>query len=304
MNKQYKILLATDYSEAVMNAERYAVQFAKNTNSALTILHVYDIPFNAPSQPKEYAKAAEELRKHEHQRLEQRRDEIFHSLNIKNSEMNCECIIREGHVGKQVRKEATESETDFVVIGTHGMNGFRNFFLGSHTWDVMEKSQVPVLAIPKDALFTGIKNIVFATAYREGEIPGIHFLVKIAEQFNASLTVLHISNNVAFKEFELKVFETFSAEVKSKIAYSKLNLRLVHYNTIIEGLNDFCMQEKADWLVMSPEKPFFIEKIFSRVKSVTREMSFHTHIPLFMIPDFYHPEKESPEKEKAHINED
>jgi len=87
MEKQLKILLATDYSEAVMNAERYAVQFAKNTNSFLTILHVYDIPFNFPIEHLEYAKATEELRAHKLQKLNQHYEKLLRSLNIKTSKV-------------------------------------------------------------------------------------------------------------------------------------------------------------------------------------------------------------------------
>ena len=41
MDKKIKILLVTDFSEAVMNAERYAFQLALNINSSITVLHVY-----------------------------------------------------------------------------------------------------------------------------------------------------------------------------------------------------------------------------------------------------------------------
>jgi len=290
MEKQLKILLATDYSEAVMNAERYAVQFAKNTNSFLTILHVYDIPFNFPIEHLEYAKATEELRAHKLQNLNQQYYKILRSLNIKTSEVKCECIVLEGTVGKQIRKEAEQLHIDIIITGTHGTNGFRKFFLGSHTWDVIKKSKIPVLAIPKDALLTDIKNIVFATEYREGEIPGIHFLTKLAKQFNAELTLLHITNYAYSKEFETLLFEKFKTEVKSKVAYDKLSLRLVHYNNIIEGLNDFCALAKTDWLVMSHAKSFLLENIFSPIRSTTKVMSFHTHIPLLTVPDFYVPE--------------
>lgn len=290
MGKQLKIFLATDYSEAVINAERYAIQFAKNTNSFLTILHVYDIPFNFPVERSEYAKATEELRKHELQKLNQHYEKLLGLLNIKLNELNYECIVLEGTVGKQIRKESEQLHMDIVIMGTHGASGFRKFFLGSHTWDVIKKSKIPVLAIPIDALLTDIKNIVFATEYREGEIPGIYFLTKLAKQFNAELTVLHITNCAYSKEFETLLFEKFRTAVKSKVAYDKLSLRLVQYNDIIEGLNDFCSVSKTDWLVMSHAKSFLLENIFSPIKSTTKEMSFHTHIPLLAVPDFYVPE--------------
>lgn len=293
MEKQFKIFLATDYSEAVKNAERYAIQFAESANAFLIILHVYEIPFNFPVDPVEYALATERLRKFELLRLEQHFNELLHSLDIKMNEKNFECIVLEGNVGKQIRKEAERLNMDMIIIGTHGAGGFRKFLLGSHTWDVIKKSEVPVLAIPQDAILTKIKNIVFATEYRKGEISCIHFLVQLAKYFNSELTVLHITNDTLSKEFETILFENFFTEVQEKVSYDKLTLRLVHYSDITEGLNDFCLSGKTDWLVMSHGKPFFLDKILSPEKSITKEMSFQTHIPLLIVPDFYVPKNEN-----------
>ncbi len=290
MEKQLKIILATDYSEAVMNAERYAIQFAEKTDSFLTIIHVYDIPFNFPAAHSEYAKATEELRLHELQRLTQHCERLMDSMDIRLNEDNFECVVLEGSVGKQIRKEAVLSHTDIIITGTHEANGFQKLFLGSHTWDVIKKSEIPVLAIPNDAIFSTLKNIVFATEYREGEIPGIHFLVELAKQFDAELTVLHITNYILSKEFEKTLFGKFRTEVQDKISYNKLNLCLVQYDDIVGGLSNYCENSKTDWLVMSPSKPFFFEKIFTPKKSITKEMTFQTHIPLLAVPDFYIPE--------------
>ena len=290
MKTKYKILLATDYSEAVMNAERYAVQFAVSTNSILTLLHVYPIPFSSPETPLEYAQSPDELRDFQQKLLEKHREELFRSLNIKADEINYECIVREGNPGKQIRKEAKESGSDFVIVGTHGASGFREVFFGSHSWDVIKKSSVPVIAVPKEAIFTGMKNIVFGTEYREGEIPVINFLTKFAKHFNAEVTVLHSTNYVLSKHFEKEMFERFRNDIKGKISYKKLNIQLIKSENIIDGLNRFSEHTKADLLVMSPEQPYLFEKIFMPNKSIVKKMSFHTTLPLMTIPDFYNPE--------------
>ncbi|MBA3706527.1 MAG: universal stress protein, partial [Bacteroidetes bacterium] len=197
----------------------------------------------------------------------------------------------EGSVAKQILKQVRESDIDFIIIGTNGESGFQKFLLGSHTWEVIKKSGIPVFALPKDVLYTGVKNIVFATEYRDGELPGIKFLIQLAEQFNAELTILHITNYILSEELEKDVFENFKNELKNKAPYKKLNLRAVHSDDIITGLNEFCSRTKADWLVMSPGKSFFLEKIFNSAKSITKKMSIDSHIPLLMVPDFYYPEK-------------
>ena len=291
MKKKFKILLATDYSEAVMSAERFAVQFAKATESQLIIFHAYDIPLaSTPSKPIEFAKKREDFQTSELWSLEQHCEKLFHSLYVSSEDLNCDYIVKEGKAGKEIRTEADKCDADFIVLGTHGVTGFREFFLGSHTWDVIKKSTLPVLAIPKDALFTGLKNIVFATDYREGEMSVIKFLVQFAKQFNSSLTILHVIDNVYSKKEELTLFETFKKEISDKLPYEKMEFRLVHYNDIISGLNEFCMQSKTDLLVLSPEKPFLWENLFSPMTSITRKMAFHTHIPILSIPDYYNTE--------------
>jgi nucleotide-binding universal stress UspA family protein len=199
-------------------------------------------------------------------------------------------MVREGSAENQIRKEAKESDVDFIVVGTHGASGFRDVLFGGHTWSVIKKSSVPVLVIPKDALFRGVKNIVFGTEYREGEIPVLNFLAEFAKQFDAELTVLHVTNYILSKAFEKEMFEKFKRDIKGKVSYEKLRMRLIKNDDLIEGLNQFCQNEKTDLLVMSPEKQVLFEKLFMLSASRTRKMSFHSSVPLMTIPDFYNPE--------------
>ncbi|MGZ6522942.1 MAG: universal stress protein, partial [Bacteroidia bacterium] len=197
---------------------------------------------------------------------------------------------REGNVEKQVLLEAKESDIDFIFIGTHGASGFREKLFGSNTWKIIKNSDVPVISIPKDAhAFTEIKRIVFATEYREGEIPVINYLTKFAKQFNAEVIVLHISSHILSKEHEKELYDKFRAEVKNEISYKNIDMHFTYHDNIIEGLNNFCVRTKTDLLVMSPEKPFFLEKIFNPSASITKKASYNTHIPLLTIPDFYNP---------------
>lgn len=290
MNKNSKILLATDYSNAVMNAERYAVQYANSTKSILSLVHVYQVPLSTPDKPLEYSRNIIEQREYELKRLEKHRDELFRSLNINVNEVSSECIIREGSAANQICKEAQESGADLILIGTHGESGFRETIFGSHTWNVIKRSSVPVLVIPQNALFSGIKNIVFGTEYRAGELPVINFLARFAKQFNAGITLLHVTNYNLSKELEKEIFEKFRAEVKGKVLYEKLKVRLIKNDDLVAGLNTYCINEKTDLLVMSPEKKNLFEKIFVPAASMTHKMSFHSSIPLLAIPDFYNPE--------------
>lgn len=290
MEKQFKILLATDYSSIVTNAEVYAVRFAQSIKATITLLHVYEFPLNPTAiHPVEYAKTIIDQDRAELKKLKQHKNEIFRTLNIQNGELIAECIVREGNVGKQIRRTANTIEADFIVVGTHGLTGVQKIFFGAHAWNVIKRSSIPVLAIPKGAVFKKVEKIVFATEYREGEMPAINFLTPLASRFNAKVTVVHVTNYMLTKKFEAEMFEKFRRDIKSKNTYQKLEIHLAYSEDIATGLDDFCVKTKADWLVMSPKKPLLIEELFMTGISMTRKMSLRTHTPLLSIPDFYNP---------------
>jgi nucleotide-binding universal stress UspA family protein len=285
---KYKILLATDYSDAMMNAERYAVQFAKQTNSTLTLLYVYESPIPFPVRTTIFLEEMKDNEKSQLKRLTERRNKLFNSLKIKSDELICNCVVSEGNIGEQILKEALEAVADFIFVGTHGASGFLETMFGSHSWHVIEKARIPIIAIPRDSLFTEIKNIVFATEYREGEIPVISFITDFAKYFDAEVTVLHVTNYVLSKKYQTQVFEKFRDDINGKISYSKLKMRLIKNKNIAEGINIYCSENKVDLLVMSPEKLSLFEKIFFP-RSITKKMSFITNIPLMAVPDFFNP---------------
>lgn len=287
MDQKLKLVLATDYSNSVVSAEQYTIHLAKATQSSLTIIHVYEIPFSFPSAPNEYAIATENLRKHELQKLQQHYNELLKSFNFKSSEIICECMVMEGNAGRQISHEASRINADIIILGTHGSSGFHKLFLGSHTWDVIKNSTIPVLAIPQNAFLTPIKQIAFATEYREGEIPGIGLVSKLAKHFGAELTMVHISNYSITKELEQMTFNWFKTEIQNKLPPQKLQYRVLASTNIIDGLEEFCEKSKTDWLAMSHTKSSLFERIFSPSRSITKEMTFHTHIPLLSIPDNY-----------------
>ncbi len=280
MEKTLKLLLATDYSESVMNAERYAFQLAQSRGFPLVMMHVDEK--GAQGTMKDEDTDLEDLHK-----LERRRDEIMHALKIEPGEINCDCIVKKGNATSEIIKAAAAFEVDFICMGAHGITGYRDVFFGGHSWDVIKRSDVPVLTIPKEALFTGINHFVFATEYRDGELPVLNYLAQVADFFNAELTVLHVTNYILTREFEKEMFSHFAAEVKAKIPYPKLSIRLINNDDVTEGLNKYCTERKVDWLVMSPERPFLLGRIFNAAVSATRKMSFHLEVPLLTIPDYY-----------------
>ncbi|MEO6637338.1 MAG: hypothetical protein ABIN25_03610, partial [Ginsengibacter sp.] len=54
-------------------------------------------------------------------------------------------------------------------------------------------------------------------------------------------------------------------------------------DNIDHGLDDFIIQHSADMLIMIPHKHDLVERLFK--KSETKDMIFHTKIPLLILPE-------------------
>ncbi|HTF04966.1 MAG TPA: universal stress protein [Bacteroidia bacterium] len=282
---QQKILLATDYSEAAMSAERYAVQLALRTDSALVLLHVWSRPVMYPADAVSFAVEADVRERDEMRKLEMYRERLLHAFNVNEGQVNCTCVTREGiNVGKQIREAAKELQADFIVAGTHGASGFRETFLGTHAWDVIRKTDIPVFAIPRDTVFSGINRIVFGTSYREEEFSVLNFLTRFAERFNAKLTILHVTNFVLTEKFENEMFQKFRDEIKTRFEYRDVDTHLLESDSVEHGLKTYCAENKTDILAMSIPQSSFFEKFFLPGLSMTKKMSLHTQIPLLVVP--------------------
>jgi nucleotide-binding universal stress UspA family protein len=285
--KTIKLLLATDCSEGVMNAERYAVQFAIGIGAHLTVLHVYEAPLSSAMAVFDPEKTEEDPGSSELKNIRERMGQLIRSMGALTDGLDFECVVREGDTATQIREEAKESGTDLIITGTHDSGKFRELFLGSHTWEVMKKTEIPVLAIPQDAHYEPIRHLVFATEYRAEELPVIQSLVELAKRMDASFTVVHMSNYSLSKPVEAMLFEQFRHELRAMVSYEKMKISLIHHEDLVEGLNNFCMAREADWLAVCSGKSKLSDVLFNPGPRLSRRLSFHTRMPLLVIPDEY-----------------
>jgi hypothetical protein len=112
----------------------------------------------------------------------------------------------------------------------------------------------------------------------------------LAGKTDAELIVLHATDHTLNKDYDKKVFETFKIELQTKIKYKELKVLILENKNIVEGIDQFCTETKADLLVTSPEKPPLLERIFMPNYPFTNKMSLHTKMPLLTIPDYYSPD--------------
>ncbi len=270
-----KIIVPIDFSTNSKNALEYASAIAQATKSNIILVYVvrpttYNeviVGMMAEEVAEKKAAGIMEIKK------------IIHELDVKYKDVIYDYEIYEGETPAEIIRCSIDTHANLIIMGTHGASGFKKIFFGSNTASVIEQSACPVLAIPENYSFKIPKKIVFATDYHSSDLFVIEQLAKIAIVFSSEINILHIieddESTLQDKQEEIK---QFLATIATKIPYSKICYKLFQSKDIPVGIESIIEQESADIISLSSQKRNNIEKLIN--KSMTKELSFHTKVPL------------------------
>jgi nucleotide-binding universal stress UspA family protein len=273
-----KIIVPTDFSENAAKAFEYACELASNINKEITLLHAFQIPVMDTSIPTFMVQSmVEEEEKRCREELEKLCNKVQSKTYKKSGEaLKCTYEIRQGFVVEEVLYEAEKEDADMIVMGTQGASGLKRIILGSNSAMVIEKSNIPVIAVPEGAVFTGFNKVVYATELQEGDLKVISKLAEIVSVFDSEITILHIGN--PDDEHINAKMEQLRDEINSSVSYSKFKYEISKSEEADMGLNEYLDSHSVDLLAMVTHKRNLFEKLFS--PSLTSKMAFHAKVPL------------------------
>ena len=143
---------------------------------------------------------------------------------------------------------------------------------------MIQQSEVPVLAIPRQASFNDFEQILFATEYQDGDLTALKHVAELAGLFNSNIRVIHASEEAGLKADAS--FRGFKQLVDETIPYKNMDFYHATAISLFEVVADQVELHNISLLVMMRyQKPF---SIFRRKQ--TKEMSFYTEVPLLVLP--------------------
>lgn len=142
MIKIKRILVPTDFSEPGKSALLYAVAFADQFGAAVDLIHVVEPP--PPGALLNYT-PLQELKDSLRSDAEEQMEELHEAWADYAFPVNR--LIVEGHPFVEILRHAKESETDLIVMGTHGRGAIAHMLLGSVTERIVRKAPCPVLTV-------------------------------------------------------------------------------------------------------------------------------------------------------------
>ena len=263
-----KILFPTDFSPAAHNAYQYAIAMAAEIGAMIELIHVYNVPFTGTDLYLDLSQQRE-LRVQKQMQMEERLHHFIDQYNFKNIG---DKLVYPGLFIDQEIVDRSKKGVDLVIMGTKGERNALDKLMGSVTTRLMMNAGCPVLAIPENATYKGMKEITYATTF---SFKDQHFLEKLAEFgsiFGSKVHFLHVSNNPKIDvEDELYVEGLPSQFIRFSVINSP---------SVMEGVDNFLKEHPSDALAIYIPKRNLWERLFH--SSFSKKMTFHTDTPLFV----------------------
>lgn len=270
------ILVPTDFSAAARNALDYAVELSNLFDSRIILVNATPLPM--PSYDSTLPiEIMTDLEKSSKEGLENLKKEIQSRSKRK---LTVTCYTEMGYAEDVVENAARKNEADLIVLGIIGEAGkLKEHLIGSTAVKVARNINIPTFIIPENIHYQKIKKIAFACDLNKTEETTLLYIVKFfSKLFDAELEVIHIEH--PYEEISTEKSRS-SSYLERKLEDVKHKTTYITHSEVARGLEDYLRSNPADLLMINPKKHGIFYNLFN--ESVTKELAFHTNMPILSI---------------------
>lgn len=280
MASPYTILCPIDFSECSLNALEYAAKVGERYKAKLIVFHVLNKQDYQKLAPLDLSGNYQEL--FVKNKLASLQAAVIHE-SIPKGLSSCEVMLSEGPIVQKTLDYSQKINANLLVVGTEGMNEFKEQIFGSRSSRLVLQSDRDILVVPRKVFFKRPRKLVYASDYVEEDKLAIQKVVEFASFFNAEIDIVHVSsrNRIVDKALHRSMLE----ELQPFVNYSLVNFVLKSFrDELALGLENYLQSAKGDMLVTLSKKKDFFDQLFS--KNLSRKMSYFITKPLWVIKSF------------------
>jgi len=241
------ILVAMDFSKGAEHALDYAIKIANSIQADIMLVWVdaFQTKESIPGLCKNEIRRDAKL---ELQRIVEEKSALLlhNSMKVK---------LRKGKVYQELSLQAKSSDASLIVVGTHGISGYEEFWIGSNAYKIISYAPCPVISVRVDFdLERPIKKIVLPIDNSSGSTKKVPAAAGIAHAFGADIHLLG-------------VYTTQLASLRKKVdrAIAEAEKYLISKNVtyLIEKrqsgnlpltVTDYAHQQNADMIVIMTDQ--------------------------------------------------
>jgi len=179
-----------------------------------------------------------------------------------------------------IKNACEKHNTELIIMNITGEpGGIEEILIGSTAVSLSRHSKIPVLIIPQEAKYNGLKKVLLALDFKKLEqtTPAAE-INKILDATDAALNIVHVEHN------QVDAGKAFTSEkniLDILFANHKPEYHFIQGEAVTSTINNFADEIGADLMIIVPKKHSFLENIFKG--SSTKKLVFHSHIPVLSI---------------------
>ncbi len=266
------ILVPTDFSEQAENALHVAAQLAQRYDAEIFLLHLLELPLHQVDALSSHSELPEAMF---FMKLAQKRFTDMMSRdylqNVKVHE-----TVEFNQSFNQLPQTCEEKNIDLIVMGSHGVSGLKEIFIGSNTEKVVRNSNIPVLVIKKPHEEFTVNDFVFASDFTNDNKQTYLQAVSIAEKFDAKLHLVMVNTANNFTT-TMEAKERIS-EFTKDASYDNYSVSIFNDETVEQGIVNFSQDINADLIGISTHGRQGIAHFFNG--SISEELVNHSKRPV------------------------
>lgn len=267
-----KVLFATDFSDSADGALDFAVNLLQGRNVKVDLIHVFDIPIPIASAVTH--RAMIDLIKERKYAVKRQLKELLEEF--PKDQRGDVHAVHGAYPSSEIAELAREEQVDFIIMAMRQKYSLFDRIIGSCTAHTIQKSDIPVLAIPNGAEFSEFKTILFPTEMNvddrleESEKKALGWLYNFWELFdNPEINMIHVTENES--EIETKV--------KNK-PFEEMEFTVTGAESVEKGIFDYLKDHPVDLISIYKPNRGFWERLYH--SSVSRKLLFKSRIPLLV----------------------
>ncbi|MEO8822177.1 MAG: universal stress protein [Ginsengibacter sp.] len=267
-----KFLVPVDFSDASINAAKYAIALtAKIPEAEVTLYNVYS-SINLPTLNSKDEGSRLQISLHE-------LDDI--RSNIGEGRENISIVVEEGSFVELLSEYVLGHATDMVLMGITGSSRIKQVFMGTNTLNVIREIDCPVMIIPAEAKFTGFKKVVFTSDFTDvARTTPFVSLKKIMNTFKPELSILNVDSE-HFVELTPE-YQIEKEAMVDKLGEYNPEFSFLRSYDFLEGISSFVEARKINAIITVPRKHSFLSQLFKT--SHTKKLAYHSNVPIIAVP--------------------
>jgi nucleotide-binding universal stress UspA family protein len=195
-------------------------------------------------------------------------------------DLDVEVIVKYNSVYESVSEMAKEKNVDMIVMGSHGVSGAEEYFIGSNAERVIRTSEIPVLTIKSRHENFKVKDMVFASNFFEESYGVFASIVEFAKVFDSRIHLLKVvtPNHFETTRYSLKLMEDFIEATKLEVDHT---INIFNDDKIENGIHHFAEEVDADLIAMETHGRSGIKHMLWG--SITEGVANHAKLPVLSV---------------------